>query len=299
MKKAKRLFKIVVLLFGLYLGLCALLAWETVRAKPQSMARKPLDLRCEDIGFASADGTRLRGWFVPADGRVAGVVVCCHGVDSTRWAMVHAAHILHTAGFAVVLFDFRARGASGGTRSTLGYRETDDLLAAIAYAQHRLDLRGVPLGVLGESMGGAVALMGTARDRSVRCVVAESPFASLDHAVGNHFRMILGGFGPVLGVPTRWIGECLIGVRCRDIAPVREISKIAPRPLLLIEDEADRLCPKTETQSLFAAAGTPKDIWAVPGADHISARVVQPDEYARRLTAFFAAHLARSQGKMP
>ena len=38
----------VALLLGLYLCLCALLAWETVRAKPQSMARKPLDLRCED-----------------------------------------------------------------------------------------------------------------------------------------------------------------------------------------------------------------------------------------------------------
>src|SRR5579871_1014019 len=79
-QRRRWLLRTMVVLSGLYLCLCVLLAWATVRAKPRSMRHKPLDLTCEDIGFTSADGTRLRGWFVPADGRAKGIVVCCHGV---------------------------------------------------------------------------------------------------------------------------------------------------------------------------------------------------------------------------
>jgi len=279
------------LLLGLYVGLCALLAWETVRPKPDRLIRIPRNLGCQDVRFNSADGTRLSGWFVPATGTAKGVIICCHGVDSTRLAMLEPARILHNAGYAVLLFDFRARGESGGTRCTLGYRETDDLLAAIAYVQRRSDHRGLPIGVLGESMGGAVALMGTARSAAVRCVIAESPFAQLDHAVSNHFEMLMGPGGPILGVPTRWIGELLIGTSCTNVAPIREIGHIAPRPLLLIEDGADQLCPAAETRSLFAAAGANRQIWTVPGARHIGAIVTRPDEYAHHLSAFFAANL--------
>ena len=201
--------RLVLFMLGLYAGLCLFLAWDTVRAKQGHLSRTPAALRLpyEEVTIPSADHILLQGWFIPAPGKAKGVVVCCHGVDSTRLAMLEPARILHNAGYAVLLFDFRARGESGGSRCTLGYRETEDLLAAIRYVTSRTEMRSVPLGVLGESMGGAVALMGTARAPAVRCVIAESPFSRLDHAVANHFHYVLGGAGPILGVPTRWIGR--------------------------------------------------------------------------------------------
>jgi alpha-beta hydrolase superfamily lysophospholipase len=247
-------------------------------------------LAFENVTFRSADGTRLAGWLVPATPKhPRGVIVLCHGVDSTREAMLTAAVNLHADGFATFLFDFRARGESGGNRCTLGYREVDDLLAAIRYLQTRPDTRALPLGVLGESMGGAVALMGTARCPAVRGVVAESPFARLDDAVNNHLHTAFGFAGPIMAIPTRWWGEQFIGRRCAEIAPVAEIGRIAPRPLLLIQDGADRLCPPEETRQLMAAAGAPKTLWTVPGAVHIAALSVAPGEYVRRVNAFFEA----------
>ena len=280
-------------LLGVCLGLCLFLAWDTVRAKPHRLTRTPnaLNMSYEKVTFTSTEGISLSGWFVPAMGKAKGVVVCCHGVDSTRLAMLPPTLILHKAGYDVLLFDFRARGESGGDRCTLGYHETDDLLAALAYVQSRPDTHALPLGVLGESMGGAVALMGTARSPAVRCVIAESPFASLDHAVAYHFHSILGGGGPLLGVPTRWLGERFIGKNCADIAPLREIGKIAPRPLLLIEDSEDELCPTAETQALFEAAGPQKQIWTVPRTGHIGAIETHSDEYARQIVTFFDANL--------
>jgi fermentation-respiration switch protein FrsA (DUF1100 family) len=266
------------------------IAWLTVRSLPRKMTETPArrGMPFEAVSFTSADGTRLAGWFIPAGRKTArGVILLCHGIDNSRLQMLDQAAMLRRHGYAVFLFDFRARGESGGDRCTIGCRETDDLLAAIGCVRARPDCRALPLGVLGQSMGGAVALMGAARSREVRAVVAESPFARLDHAVNNHFRAKLGILAPAFAAPTQWIGERLIGTRCAEVAPVAEIGRIAPRPVLLIQDGADCLCPPEETRALMAAAGNPKELWTVPKADHIMALPTAPEEYERRVTAFF------------
>ncbi len=315
-RSRRNICALLALFCGLYLTLCGLLAWESVRPKHDAMPAAPQAL---GMAFAAMQfqpmrvrvdkDVELRGWYVPAGeasneglnglsnkssecGQTKGVVICCHGVDSTRLDLLPTAKILHDAGYAVVLFDFRARGESGGSLCTLGYREVDDALAVIRAVQGRSDARNLPIGLLGESMGGAVALTATARCPDARCVIAESPYASLDHAVANHFHSVLGMAGPLLGVPTRLFGQMLIGRNCADIAPVREIARIAPRSLLLIADGADTLCPPKETQALYQAAGEPKTLRTVEGATHIAAQSVAPGEYARRITAFFDQNLA-------
>ena len=296
LRKRSRWRALILLLLNVlaYLILCGRLAWETVRPKQHKLRVTPLahGLKYENIGFATPDKLALHGWFIPADDKLKGVIVCCHGVDSDRTDLLATAAILHKSHFAVLLFDFRARGESEGKRCTLGYREVGDLLAAVDYVKSRPELKTVPLGLLGESMGGAVVLMGAARCPDVKGVIAESPFARLDHAVNNHFRSVLGGAAPLLAVPTRLIGQAFIGKSCADIAPIEEIARISPRPLLLIEDGSDTLCPPEETQALLQAAGQPKSLWHVAGADHISAQSVAPAEYARRITAFFNTVLA-------
>ncbi len=295
-RKRSRWRVLILLLLNVsaYLIICGRLAWETVRPKQHKLMVTPRahSLKYENIVFAAPDKLTLHGWFIPTDGKPKGVIVCCHGVDSDRTDLLATAAILHKAHFAVLLFDFRARGESEGTRCTLGYREVGDLLAAIEYVKSRPEMKPVPLGLLGESMGGVVVLMGAARCADVKGVVAESPFARLDHAVNNHFRSVLGAAAPLLAVPTRLIGQALIGKSCADIAPIEEIARIAPRPLLLIEDGSDTLCPPEETQALLQAAGQPKSLWHVPGADHISAQNVAPAEYAHQITTFFNTALA-------
>ena len=290
-----------LVVLSIYFGVAAAVAWNTVRPKRTRHEVDPTvyGLAFEKIAFRSADGVELSGWMVPGPGKrqgpfrekPPGIIILCHGVDSTRNAMLPAARILNGAGFATLLFDFRARGESGGNRCTIGFREVDDLLAAIQFVRKRPELAGVPIGVLGESMGGAVAIMGTARSPEVGAVAAESPFAVLTHALDNHFRAAFGPAGPILGAPSRWIGERLIGCPCDEIAPLLEIPRISPRPVLLIQDEEDRLCPPAETKALLEAAGEPKILWSVPSAGHISARTAQPEEYARRISDFFRRNL--------
>ena len=288
----RRWIRIALLLFGIYLGFGAAIAWSTVRAKPSRHDSTPSALRLpfESVSFHSSDGTELSGWLVKRR-NPTGIVILCHGVDSTRSAMLDVAEMLHRHGFSSLLFDFRARGESGGSRCTIGFREVDDLLAAIRFVRHRPELSHLSSGVLGESMGGAVALMCAARNQDIAAVVAESPFAVLSNALDNHFRS-LGPTGPFLGAPARWIGERLIGCGSADVAPVREIAKISPRPILLIQDAEDYICPPSETSALMDAAGEPKELWTVPDSAHIGARDLFAEEYERRITDFFKQHLS-------
>jgi fermentation-respiration switch protein FrsA (DUF1100 family) len=293
----RRITRLLLLTFGIYLAFCAALAWETVRPKNHALDSNPdtLKLMWNAVKFTSSDGTQLAGWFITPfmtkDAGPKGVVILCHGVDSTRTAMLGKAEILAKAGYAALLFDFRGRGESGPSLCTIGYREVDDLLAAIAYVKSRPDCNRLPLGVLGESQGGAVALMGTARSHDVKAVIAESPFARLDHAVSNHFHKAFGWSAPIVAFPVQLMGEAIIRRRCCNISPVDEVSKIAPRPILLIQDEDDALCPPEETRELLKSAGGNASLWSVPGADHIQAEYVASDEFKKRVTTFFDKYL--------
>lgn len=286
----------LLLTLGTHLGFCAYIACQTVRPKNQRLTDSPRSahMAYETVSFCSQDGTNLAGWFIPAapaSGRTRGIIVYCHGVDSDRTAMLWKASVLNKAGFASLLFDFRGRGESGPSLCTIGYREVDDLIAAVNYVHGRPDAAKLPVGLLGESLGGAVVLMGTARLPEVRAVVAESPFARLDHAVNNHFATVLGWASPAFTFPTRIIGEALIRHRCCDVSPVDEVRKMAPRPMLLIQDEDDKLCPPEETAELMRAAGSSAELWSVPGADHIGAEYIAQDEYEKRIVKFFEKNL--------
>jgi fermentation-respiration switch protein FrsA (DUF1100 family) len=53
-----------------------------------------------------------------------------------------------------------------------------------------------------------------------------------------------------------------------DYKPEAVVGQIAPRPLLLIHGDNDRLVPVDESRSLFAQAGEPRRLTVVPGMDH-------------------------------
>src|SRR5260370_8382848 len=106
-KRRKRMLQILLLLLGIYLGASESIAWNTVRSKCHVLARTPADhgLKFERVAFASADDTPLAGWYVPsALSAPRGVIVLCHGVDSTRGGMLPKAHILHHAPYPAFLF---------------------------------------------------------------------------------------------------------------------------------------------------------------------------------------------------
>lgn len=229
----------------------------------------------------------LAGWWVPgAEG--APCVILMHGVHADRRDMVGRARFLQAAGYPSLLFDFQAHGESAGDVITFGHREARDARAAVRVARESFRCRRIA--VIGDSLGGAAALLGEPA-LDVDALVLEAVYASIEEAVADRIEIRFGRAGrvlePLLTAQLRW----RFGIDPRELRPVERVGAFAG-PVLVIGGVADRHTPIDATRRLFAAARGPKELWEVSGAAHADFHRHSPAEYERRVLAF----LARSVG---
>lgn len=265
--------------------------------------RLPEDLDgVEEITFPSADGLKLRGWFLPAAPGAATVVVC-HGYRSSRAHLLDLGLALRSRGCNVMLFDFRAHGSSEGRFTSIGIREAGDLAGAIAYLMGRADVDPTRLGALGYSMGAAALILAAAERPEIRAVVADSSFAALgdiaDPALRAYLPRPLRPLRRVVGPVARRAAERFAGTRIAAVRPVDAIGRIAPRPVLIIHGAADTLVPPSEALRLYAAAGEPRDLWLVPRAGHARALQLDPEAYCARVLSFLETSLPPADPSAP
>ncbi len=139
-----------VLGLGLLLGGCA--------ADFQPMGAAVVQPQLNDKVLIAADGFELpmRSW-LPADGHVRAAVVALHGYNDYSNAFDGAGREFATAGIATYAYDQRGFGA---TRDRGVWAGTPTLVSDAGTAVEMVRKRhpGVPVYLMGESMGGAVVL---------------------------------------------------------------------------------------------------------------------------------------------
>jgi uncharacterized protein len=136
----------------------------------------------EDVEF-DAEGVPLRGWLYLPDGATGALptVVMAHGFSAVKEMYLDSfAEVFADAGLAVVVFDNRNFGASGGQpRQEIDpWAQVRDYRHAITWAQTRPELDGGRIGVWGSSYSGGHVLVLGAIDKRVKCVVAQVPLVS-------------------------------------------------------------------------------------------------------------------------
>jgi len=245
-------------------------------------------LAYEEVSFRSHDGLRLTGWFLPARPPSRVTLIVLHGLGSNAGDMLLNTLCLARAGkWNLFYFNFRGHAGSEGRLTSLGPLELKDLESATAFIRKAKPEATHRLGLYGHSLGGAVAIVGAAHHPEFEAVIAESPFASAAATIERFARIFYG----IPAFPFMTFAMVLagfrLGVSIRAFSPQTEIGKIAPRPLLLIHAERDLRIPEENIQALMAAAGEPKELWVVPGADHGEPWMVAKDEFERHLVEFF------------
>jgi uncharacterized protein len=268
--------------------LANLFVWYGTHRRRTNLRRTPaaLGLPFEEVSFPSqsADQARIAGWLIPAP-KPKAVVVLCHGIDSAACAMLPKAAMLHRNGYACLLFDFRATGRSCGDYVTLGDLEAGDVLGAVAYLDAVPQTSPLPLFAIGDSMGGSAVIRAASLCDRIGAVVSESTYSTLADALERRLKL-LGPFAGRVAGHCHPIGASKYGVTIADVSPVRDIAALAPRPVLIIHDNLDVLSPRSDADSLYAAAGEPKERWNVPYAPHTYAYMIAPREYERRVVGF-------------
>jgi hypothetical protein len=235
----------------------------------------------ENVAFTTADGVRLRGWYVPSRNGAAVIVFPGRRADPVAHARMLVRH-----GYGVLLFDRRGEGHSEGDGNLLGWGGDKDLLAAIGFLERRPDVRAT--GGLGLSVGGEMLLQTAAETPRLRAVVSEGAgqrsLREQLHVPGTARWLPVGGaafWSVVTGATTVLADE---GPPPDLLELVR---RIGPRPVLLIYGSEGQASERALNPVYHAAARGPKALWRVPGAGHTGGLEAQPAAYERRVVAFF------------
>ncbi|MGH9708945.1 MAG: alpha/beta hydrolase, partial [Candidatus Acidiferrales bacterium] len=119
------------------------------------------------------EGSRA-GWFFPGLIR-APTIVLCHGYGSQRADILTLVTALQEHQFNVFLFDFVGHGAEHG-RTTLGYEETQELLAAIKGLANREDIDSSRFGIWGTDLGAYAGLAAAEQEPRVQALAVDSVY---------------------------------------------------------------------------------------------------------------------------
>lgn len=203
-------------------------------------------LPVEDVWFESPDGLRLHGWYLPHP-QARAEVLFCHGNAGNITHRTDVLQWLHDwAKVSVLMFDYRGYGRSQGSPSEQGVLA--DARAARAWLARRAGIAERDVVVMGESIGGAVAV-DLATD-GARALILECTFNTLPDVAAWHYPWL----------PVRW---CM---RTR----LDSASKIGSYtgPLLQCHGDVDGIVPYVLGQRLFEAAHEPKQFITYRGMDH-------------------------------
>jgi dienelactone hydrolase len=233
----------------------------------------------ENVSFRTADGLRLRGWYVPSKNGAA--VISFPGRKGTQ----DPARILARHGYGVLLFDRRGEGESEGDPNGWGWEGHRDVAAAVRFLQGRPDVEDDRIGGIGLSVGGEMMLESAARTPGLKAVASEgagerSVRESLDMTGGGKWLQIPSAAALTAG--TALFSDNPPPASLKDL-----VGRIAPTPVFFIYGEHGQPGERNLNPTYHRAAGEPKEIWEVPGSGHVGGINARPKEYERRVIGFF------------
>jgi uncharacterized protein len=224
-----------------------------------------MNVQKADGELSSDDGISLATTtWRPRDADPVGAVVLVHGlgIDRNHRSVADTVEALLRAGFAVVAFDGRGHGASGGV-CTLGTDEVHDVAAAVTLASQF----SPAVVAVGSSMGGVAVLRYASTDDVAGVVTVSAPATWRIHsarslaaaaltrtAVGRRALLRRGG----VRVSPTWTSppepaEVAAGVTCATA---------------IVHGAGDRFIPPDEARRLFDRLAGPRRLDVVEGMAH-------------------------------
>ena len=212
----------------------------------------------EDVEFASADGTKLHGWFVEHENPRA-VLLYCHGNgDAVGYLGPYLKSLRDKHRLTIFAFDYRGYGKSEGSPSEAGILA--DGHAAQLWLAKRTDFEAEDIVLMGRSLGGGVAV-DLAVNNGARGLILQNTSTSIPDAAAYIY-----WFAPV---------RMLMKNRYDSLSKISRYSG----PVLISHGTSDTLVPYALGQRLFAAVTSKnKRFISFDGGGHNDAEPASYDE---------------------
>ena len=242
----------------------------------------------EEVELVTADGINFGAWHFRQPGSPQTVIIS-GGHKGQRQSLLGIAIGLWRKGFNVILYSYRGYPGSDRAPVTLGIDEVKELQAVIAFARQRI--KHARIGLLGNSMGAVVSLLGAAGEPGVEALVLDSPFADLRLLLRDAIWRLAHLPGAPFIFAVGLLFRLRTGSSLAEASPLSVLSALEPRPLFFIHGGADSLIPVSHSRLLYDAYRGPREIWIVQGSPHCGAYVADRELYLERLAGFFGRHL--------
>lgn len=242
---------------------------------------------------------------------------------------------LYRAGYAVLAIDNRGFNKSEGTRGRANPTEqVEDVYDAVSYLETLPSVDSERIGVYGTSWGGGLAIWSAAFDDRIKVCVSSAgvhdgerwmrearrhwewpefqeriraaarrrvtdgesetvEFTEMMVTDPHTAEIAIAAFQQHPAYFSTW--DIQSAEWCSRWRPIFVAERIAPRPVMIIYAEHDRLVPPQEQLDCFAACGEPKKLLKLPKAQHYESYQVGSPELAEfsltETVAWYDEHL--------
>ncbi len=228
------------------------------------------------------------GWFFPGL-RGAPTIVLCHGYGSSRGELLTLVSALQDHQYNTFVFDFAAHGGNAGV-TTFGYREADEVRAAVDTLAQRSDVDAANFGLWGYNLGAYAALREAEKDRRVHAIVLDSVYDLPEEMVKVGVeRSGLGGFPFMVRSAEFSFGWLNYQYR-RDPPLSNSLNALAGVPKLFIEAIDDPELAEI-TRQMFLKAPEPRDQAIIAHGNFVSLNDDDKRTYENRVVSFFLLRL--------
>lgn len=271
----------------LLLGWCLLhFVAPHIIIQPFRVNREDINLqaRFEAVNINTAEGYKLAGTRRLV-AQPKAVMLMLHGIGSSKEVYDGLMDILAKHNIACYAFDNRGQGKSGGKYVTFGYYEKDDLKRILN--KIKSDYPDLPLGLWGNSLGGAIGLQSLATDERWDFGIIESTFAALDEIVFAYQKRITGGFGIkyLTDYALKRAGK-IANFEPDSIMP-GEVAKLIKVPVFHAHGDADIHISLKHARAIHKNLSHPDGQFViVPGADHSGLGSAQGANYLNQILDF-------------
>ncbi len=270
--------------------------WSTERHLTEAQAKAEAKKMPGGIAAAAVPTSILRRYRAAvARLRIAaapkGTVILLPGDGNGMLSMLPWALLLGQAGYQSILVDLRAEGQSTGNYVTYGALESTDVVQLVAALRRAGLIRG-RLGLLGDSLGAATALLAAPYIPHLGALVAISPYARATTVIPRFARRFIWYAHLIPSsswkAAEREAGR-IAGVNLAAAAPIEAVPKIRT-PVLYLQGGRDRVIGMKAEHDL--AARTPGSALLIyPKRDHMQ-MAVDFAQLAKPVLDWYNRHLA-------
>lgn len=248
--------------------------------------------RPDEVDFTVTGAGERKGWFFPGL-RGAPTVILCHGYQSSRGELLTLVSALQDHQYNVFVFDFTAHGANAGV-TTFGYRESDEIRAAIDALAKRNDLDPSRFGLWGYNLGAYAALREAEKDPRVRAVALDSVYDYPKQMVKIGVEKTgVGGF-PLMVKSAQTGFEWLNYAYKSDPPLSAKLKSLNGVPVLFIQ-AADDPELSSISREMFLKASEPREQQIIAHGNFVNLPEDEKRTYENRIVTFFLTRLAVSE----